>query len=66
MKEAIKKKDFVSIKAVSADLLKNASGGVETGDEAPGTCPYCGGKLEWLEMGNDNVVRTCWRCVLIF
>ena len=66
MKEAIKKKDFVSIKAVSADLLKNASGGVETGDEAPGTCPYCGGKLQWLERGNDCFVRYCPRCVLIF
>ena len=34
---------------------------METGDEAPGPCPYCGGKLEWLERGNDNFVRYCPR-----
>ena len=69
MDKEIRKPDPASVKVVSKDLIKNVSGGDdgghETGDPA-GTCPYCGGPLEWLEQGNDHFVRYCPRCICIF
>lgn len=65
MEKEIKKPDPASAKKIPEELLKSINGGVETGEPA-GICPFCSRTLQWLEQGNDNFVRYCRWCLLLF